>query len=606
MPKIIQLSPHVADLIAAGEVVERPASVVKELTENAIDAGSRHITIEIQNGGMSYIRVTDDGCGIAAEDAETAFLRHATSKLRSADELASIHTLGFRGEALAATAAVSRVELLTKTADADMGVSLYLEGGKVVWKEEAGCPDGTTIIVRDLFFNTPARMKFMKRDSAEGAAVLAVVQHQALAHPEVAFRLLRDEQEELATAGDGDLRSAVYQIFGRQTANDMVAVEGKWDRYSLRGFVTKPTATRGSRNFQHFFVDGRYVKSRLLSVALEEAYRNQIMVGRFPGCVLALSAPDGTVDVNVHPAKTEVKFLNERDVFDCVRYTVEAALNKTPGSPEARLPQQKPQPAAKPAAKPDFYRTMSAEDFKAFLNAQEKRPVVAAPEVAKKVMAPEALPVAEQICVPQPMPRPAPQPEPSPQKDDAPWRIVGEVLDTYIIVEQGEDVYFMDKHAAHERILFERFRAQTQPVAIQTLLSPVSASLSPEEASAVLENLPLLETFGFALEDFGDGAVLIRGVPAELGVEEAESSLAEIAGDLLSGKRLRADELRDSVLHTVACKAAIKAGRHTDPRERETLVREVFSRDDLKYCPHGRPICIKLTRQNLEKQFGRA
>lgn len=606
MPKILQLSPHVADLIAAGEVVERPASVVKELTENSIDAGSRRVTVEIRGGGMSYIRVTDDGCGIAAEDAETAFLRHATSKLRSAEELASIHTLGFRGEALAATASVSRVELLTKTADAQSGVSLQLEGGVVTGKETAGCPDGTTIIVRDLFFNTPARMKFMKRDSVEASAVLGTVQRQALAHPEVAFRLLRDGQEELSTAGDGDLRSAIYQIFGRQTVSEMLPVQGKWDRYAISGFVTKPTATRGSRSFQHFFVDGRYVKSRLLSAALEEAYRNQLMVGRFPGCVLLLTAPDGTVDVNVHPAKTEVKFLNERDVFDCVRYGVEAVLNAAPGSPEARLPQPKPSaaPEAKPAPKRDFYRTMSSADYKAFLEQLERKPVAAAPEVARKVLASETLPVAEQIRVPQPVPKPSPVP--APKQADAPWRIVGEALDTYIIVEQGEDVYFMDKHAAHERILFEKYRAQQQPIAIQQLLAPVSASLTPEEAAAVLEDLPLLESFGFALEDFGDGAVLVRGIPADLDPAQASAALTEIAADLSAGKRLRPEELRDNVLHTVACKAAIKAGWHTDPREREKLVAEVFSRDDLKYCPHGRPICIKLTRANLERQFGRA
>lgn len=611
MAKIFRLSPHVADLIAAGEVVDRPASVVKELVENSIDAGSRNITVEIQNGGMTLLRVTDDGCGIAPEDVETAFLRHATSKIRREEDLSHIHTLGFRGEALAATAAVSRISLLTKTAGSSMGVSLRLEAGNVMEKEDAGCPDGTTIVVRDLFYNTPARMKFMKRDSVEASAVVGAVQRQALAHPEIAFRCLKDGQEVLSTAGDGDLKSAVYQVYGRDFANGLTEVDGKWDGYTLHGFITRPTETRGNRAYQHFFVDGRYVRSRLLTAALEEGYRNQIMTGRFPGCVLFLTAPEGTVDVNVHPAKTEVKFLAEREVFDCVRYGTEAALRKAPARPDvtmARPIPQPPQPKAQAAAKQDFYRTMSASDFKQFLSRMDRDPVTAAPEVTKAVLRPKETaaeaPLAQQVQIPMPAPKKTP-PAPQVQAEDAPWRLVGEVMDSYLIVEQGEDVFFVDKHAAHERILFEKYRAQERPVMAQTLLSPVAARLTAEEAAAVLEHTAELEPFGFFVEDFGDGAVLIRQIPADLAEDQAQSSLADLAEDLLAGKRLHPEELRDQMLHTVACKAAIKAGWHTSPEEKLALVEEVFRREDLKYCPHGRPICVRLTKHDLEKQFGR-
>jgi len=632
MAKIIKLSPHVADLIAAGEVVERPASVVKELTENAIDAGAKRVTVEIKNGGMTFIRVTDDGCGMEREDAETAFLRHATSKLRTAEDLAAIGTLGFRGEALAATAAVSRIELLTKTEEAELGVSLRLEGGRQLSCEEAGCPDGTTIVVRDLFFNTPARMKFMKRDSVEASAILGALQRQALSHPEVAFRYIRDGQEELSTAGDGDLYAAIYAVYGRQFARDMTPVEGKWESCRLAGFVTKPMNTRGNRNYQQFFVNGRFVKSRLMSAALEEAYRNQIMQGRFPGCVLMLQLPEDQVDVNVHPAKTEVKFLSEQTVFDCVRYGVQSALNKTPARPEVTLKPAASVPAAhemQKAAPPKApaFRTMTTEEYKVFSQAvSSAKPVQAAPNVVREVLRkePEETLLAEQIRIPMPQPEvtksappipkaPAPQPRPIPEakpetparEEETPYRMVGQVLNAYIIVEQGENVLFIDKHAAHERILFEKLKKTPAEVMSQTLLTPVTASLTPEEAAAVLENTALFETCGFMLEDFGDGCVLIRAVPADLPREEAETAVSQLAAVLLEGHRPDPDALRDEILHTVACKAAIKAGWQTNARELELLTAQVMSREDLKYCPHGRPICVKLTEKELEKFFKR-
>ena len=377
MPKILQLPSHVANLIAAGEVVERPASVVKELLENAVDAGASQITVEIRDGGMTFLRITDNGCGMSSEDARTAFLRHATSKLRNADDLAAITTMGFRGEALAAIASVSRIDLLTKTPGAIAGTSLTLESGNILEESEAGCPDGTTIIVRDLFFNTPARMKFMKSDTVEGGKVAAAVQLQALAHPEVAFRFLRDGKEVLSTPGTGGLEAAVYCVYGRECGK-MVKVESRWEGYSLTGYVSKPTDSRPSRSLQTFFVNDRPVKSRILIAALEEAYRNQIMVGKFPACVLHLHLPAAAVDVNVHPAKTEVKFLNEKAVFDCVHYGVLGALNKTPDRPQMQFkpspPPAKPsvpmyKPAEKPAAPPkqeSFYRTMTTEEYKAF------------------------------------------------------------------------------------------------------------------------------------------------------------------------------------------------------------------------------------------------
>lgn len=625
MPVIHQLDSHVADLIAAGEVVERPASAVKELTENSIDAGAKNIAVEIQNGGMTYLRITDDGCGMEPADARTAFLRHATSKIRTGSDLASITTLGFRGEALAAISAVSKIDLLTKTPEAEMGTSLHLDAGVVTDEQPAGCPDGTTLIVRELFYNTPARMKFMKSDTAEGAAVFAAVQRQALAHPEVSFRFLRDGAELLHTAGDGGELAAVYTVLGRQTANDMVAVDSRWDKLAVRGFVTKPTATRGTRANQFFFVNGRFVKSKLLAAALEEAYRNQIMTGRFPACVLYLTLPPQAVDVNVHPAKTEVKFLSEHDVFDAVHYGVLSALGKTPARPEMKLPEGKP--AAAPAPREDFFKTMKAGDFaKRAAPAPAPRPAPARP-APKPVTGgisvfpddrdfPETM-VASEVTLPRtrqtpPVPpepeAPAAAPEPEQKKlslGEPDYRVVGEVLDTYFVVEQAGAVLFIDKHAAHERILFEKLRSEEHPILAQVLMSPIQANLSREEAAAVLENAALLEKCGYEVEDFGGGSVLIRQIPGDLDLQDAESGLQELAGELLGGRSLDPGELRDRLLHTIACKAAIKAGYHTEPPERDALVREVLSREELKYCPHGRPICITLTKRQLEKQFKR-
>ena len=655
MSIIHQLSSHVADLIAAGEVVERPGSVVKELLENAVDAGARHITTEIQNGGMTFIRVTDDGCGMAADDAETAFLRHATSKISRAEDLESIATMGFRGEALAAISSVSRIDLLTRADGSDSGVSLRLEGGVVTDRSPAGCPVGTTMIVRDLFYNTPARMKFMKSDAAESSNIFAAVQRQALSHPDVAFRFLRDGQEQLSTPGDGSLESAVYCVFGRQFARDLTPVESRWEKYAIRGFVTKPTASRGNRSSQHFFVNGRPVKSRLLSAALEQAYQNQIMSGRFPGCVLQLDIPAHKVDVNVHPAKTEVRFLSERDVFDAVHYGVLGALSRTPGRPELHLPAAPAKTAGSPppaagklsaagklaAGKQEgFFRSMDAAQFRAFAKAVEQAPpATPAPETVRRVFSlpelPEEPSPARAAASPKAAPAAAPDPEPaadmlcspearlhlSPSRDSRPelpdqaelampetpdYRVVGEVLDTYIIVEQGQEVLFLDKHAAHERILFERLRAEAAELMSQVLIAPLPVQLEREEAAAVLEQAGFLRRFGFEVDDFGGSTVAIRQIPADLDESQAEAVLQELAAQLTEGRAADPASLRDNILHTIACKAAIKAGWHTEPAERDALVRQVLSRDDIKYCPHGRPVCITLTRSQLERQFRRS
>ncbi|MBP3478275.1 MAG: DNA mismatch repair endonuclease MutL [Oscillospiraceae bacterium] len=629
MPKILQLQPHIANLIAAGEVVERPASVVKELLENAVDAGASKVTIEIRDGGMTFLRITDNGCGMAPEDAKTAFLRHATSKLRTAEDLAAISTMGFRGEALAAIASVSRIDLLTKTAGAISGTSLHLEAGTVLEESEAGCPEGTTIIVRDLFFNTPARMKFMKSDTVEGGKVAAAVQQQALAHPEVAFTFLRDGKQVLSTPGSGDLSAAVYCVYGRE-AGQMVQVDSRWENCRLTGFVSKPTDARPSRALQTFFVNDRPVKSRILIAALEEAYRNQIMVGKFPACVLHLTLPANAVDVNVHPAKTEVKFLSEKNVFDCVHYGVLAALNKQSDRPQVQFkPQSAPAPKSAPASAPrqeSFFRTMTAEEYKTFSTALKDAPqpkketafaTAQAVErqrnapVQETVMTPVITPLkTEEIATSPAAPRndtvvEEPVQETLPMPTQIPWRMVGELYNSYIIVEQGEEAFLIDKHAAHERILFEKLKANQEAISSQMLLTPVPVRLSAEAAAELLSNTALLAELGFEIDEFGDNTVLLRQIPMDLSPDSAAEAAEALAADLMNGRRERADTVRDELLHTVACKAAIKAGWDNDEKELLALVKQVMENEDLKYCPHGRPICVTLSKKQLEKQFKR-
>ena len=643
MPRIHRLSAHVANLIAAGEVVERPASVVKELLENAVDAGARQVTVELQGGGVSFLRVTDDGCGMDPEDAETAFLRHATSKIRTEEDLAAIGTLGFRGEALAAISSVSRVDLMSRTADAPAGVSLHLEGGAVTERTEAGCPVGTTIIVRDLFFNTPARMKFLKRNSVEGGAAAAAVQKQALAHTDVSIRLILEGEERFQTAGDGDLRAAIYAVLGRQLAMGLIPVESAWGGLQLKGFVSKPTATRGNRSNQLFFVNGRPVISKQLTAALEQAYENQLMKGRFPAAVLYLTVPADAVDVNVHPAKTEVRFLSERDVFDCVHYGVQGALSASAvetARPELQLhmPQtwENSQTAAEPAQtardlyprRENFFRQMDAEALREYTQSltQKNNPVrpaavpsapaqertwereASAPVISPASLQPapkEPLPDAEAQVPSAEMQTPVPEQISMELPPVKTWRFVGEVLNGFLIAEEGDDVLFIDKHAAHERILFEKFRAREEPVMSQTLITPVTAAFDPQDAALLLSEGSTLEELGYELEDFGGGTLLIRRIPASIALEDAEATLESLCEDLKNGKGMSADELRDELLHTVACKAAIKAGWETGREELERLCDAVLSDESLRYCPHGRPSCITVSRGQLEHQFKR-
>ena len=673
MPHIQQLSSHVADLIAAGEVVERPASVVKELVENAIDAGSSAIVVEIQRGGMSLIRVTDNGCGIAPEELPTAFLRHATSKLRTAEDLARIGTLGFRGEALAAISAVSRVDVLTRRPEDAVGAAIHGEGGHMEPVREEGAPEGTTIRVADLFYNTPARLKFMKKDSAETAAVAGLMQHLALSHPDVSFKFIKDGQEALHTPGDGKLESAVYAALGREFARTLVPVDGRGGDITVRGFVTAPVNGRGSRSMQVFFVNGRFIKSQVLTAALEEGYRNQLLKGRFPGCVLEVTLPVTAVDVNVHPAKTQVKFAREHDVFEAVFHTVMDALDARGGAVSpvkpANQPVQNPRqdffqsmdaksyreqgakPAAAPSApvRPVFTPQPPKADVQPVFNPPPVKPAEPArpawntewrstakvadsvqpiwpPRDAVKLPQPSALGKAPASVTARPETPPAPESAPAPRPfvpaipaqqtamelpgqetvmpAEAPWRIAGEVFHTSIICADASDnPWLTDKHAAHERINFDRLMAAKEPPMRQTLMQPVAVEPGKEDAALLLENLELLEQFGFGCEDFGDGAVLVREVPADLDAADTAATLEEFAQKLRTGRSL--DEKREALLHTMACKASIKGGWTSDPAELKVLVEKVQS-GEVRYCPHGRPVVVKIRKYELEKLFKRA
>ena len=643
MPHIQCLPTHVADLIAAGEVVERPASVVKELLENAMDAGASAIAVELERGGLTYLRITDNGCGIAPDELPTAFLRHATSKLRKAEDLSAIGTLGFRGEALAAISAVSRVDIFSRQKGAGSGAMLHLEGGVPGEVTETGCPEGTTICVRDLFYNTPARMKFMKKDSAEAAAVGGIVQHLALSHPEVSFKLIRDGVEILHTPGDGKLLSAVYAAIGRDFAMGLLPIKGSGGEVMVEGFVTKPLHGHGTRGRQVFFVNGRFVKSQLLQAALEEAYRNRLLKGKFPGCVVHITLPADLVDVNVHPAKTVVKFVSDKAVFDAFYYTVRDALDSE-NKPEPLAPKQE-----------SFYRSMTVQQYKEKVApaAEVKKPlgsyvtrpavpvkpaVPASPAVPAKPLtgavhdvAPEknkpftaTLPTVDGREVTYHITPPAPpeetaqqtvvelpvqpvQEEPVQQTletKEAPWRMVGEVLRTYIVCEDAQEtLWLIDKHAAHERIRFDALKADHQPLMSQLLLAPLTVTLAAEESAAVLENLDTLHRFGFVCEDFGDGTILVREIPSDIRTGDAASTLEELAQKLLLG-RIDPEGVRDELLHTMACKSAIKAGMITDEKELAALVEKVQS-GEIKYCPHGRPVAVKLTKYEIEKMFKR-
>jgi DNA mismatch repair protein MutL len=656
--KIIQLDAHVADLIAAGEVVERPASVIKELMENAIDAGADKITVEIKGGGMTYMRVTDNGGGIADEDTETAFLRHATSKLRDEKGLEAISTLGFRGEALAAIAAVARIELLTRVTGASEGTSLSIEGGNIRAKTAAGCPEGTTMIVRDLFYNTPARLKFMKSDKAEGAAVSAQVIHVALSHPEVSVRYIKDGKEECHTPGDGRMDSCIYSLFGRDFMNGMLKAETSDDEVSVTGFVSTPDAARGNRSSQFFFVNGRAVKSKTLQAALEQAYRNMLFTGRFPSCVLYISLKPSDVDVNVHPTKTEVKFVREHQVFDGVYYGALSALEKRKMQPadkppiQASLPTERVNPTAMsgpaavtslpkstPASEPGLaahIRTgpTAAEQFRSTRTdtygggsvshtfagrvpvVSENRTYVpvkndirvpyqtsanaATPVTATSVAAADAVSATESATE-------APEQisiDKSPAADKPSYRIIGEALDTYILVEHSGSLWLIDKHAAHERVHFDRLKRERQEIMSQTLLQPVISSLGQEDTALLLEHESVFRRLGLLLEPFGEDAVAVRQTPADIEASDVDTILGEAAQLLRQGGRPDDGFLYDELLHSIACKAAIKAGKSSSLPEMEALVDKVLS-GEVQYCPHGRPVAVEMSKSSLDKSFKR-
>ena len=715
MAEIHVLDKHTAELIAAGEVVERPASVVKELLENSIDAGASQITVSIESGGVRLIEISDNGTGIEAKYIPTAFIRHATSKIRTEDDLTSIHTLGFRGEALASIASVARVEVLTRT-EADECASLYrIEGGEEQPIEPGARGVGTTIRVCDLFFNTPARMKFLKKDSSEGTFVADIVGHVALSHPEVSFKFIREGKLQYVTPGDGQLRSAAYAVLGREFSRDLVEVDNREGVYRVWGLITQPRSCRASRSMQYFYINGRYVRNRTMMAGMEMAFKGTTMQGKFPGGILLLEMPADLVDVNVHPAKTEVRFARENDIFDLVYHAVKLALSQ-PGTGERQfvfdsekeddasnehknsgnkeenavknnnftglsavisgqaepgsLPhlEERPLRPAAPAASVTPRTTQPSAPERDILPLPVKAPEKAAPaseHTWTTVAASEPLPMNAALHSPEPpqeesvlepppfraassesqldieadidLPdvtrdhmaawEPAPDeperpslPEASdePQQSAAPeqlgfdvqdgpepLRYVGEIFRTYILAERGDEICIIDKHAAHERQLFEKLAAHYGDVPSQLLLEPLVVELSAEEKNALLTNLDLLESAGLEVSDFGGSSVCLRSVPADVEQSSAEDLLVELAAKLAHGSRDALNERTEWVLHSISCRAAIKAGDHTSPQELMALAEKILSGEVPPFCPHGRPCVLKLTRKELEKQFGR-
>lgn len=711
MAVIHVLDKHTAELIAAGEVVERPASVVKELLENSIDAGATQVTVSIESGGVKLIEISDNGTGIEAEYISTAFIRHATSKIETPDDLTNIHTLGFRGEALASIASVARVELTTRTEVDEFATVYRIEGGEEVSREPGARAVGTTIRVKDLFYNTPARMKFLKKDSSEGTFVSDTVTHVALSHPEVSVKFIREGKLQYVTPGDGQLRGAAYAVLGREFSRDLIELKNQEGVYRITGLITPPKSCRASRSMQHFYINGRYVRNRTMMAGMEMAFKGTMMQGKFPGGILLLEMPADLVDVNVHPAKIEARFARENDVFDVVYHAVKLALAQ-PGTGERLftfetdkkeekagnskkdtdiikndvknnnftglsaiirgqadpgvLPQQHWEPA-KPAAapqqpapaaamqiptapsaprwkgsaqnedmldpfvtlhspklettkapepfraaasetqldvEPEFGETKlhSPQDHMAAWNPAQEAPKEepeSAPYVETEPDAPEAAEQETVLAEPEQMnfDPTADQPEP--------LRYVGEVFRTYILAERGDELCLIDKHAAHERQLYEKLAANYGNVPSQMLLEPAAIDLAAEEKQALLDNIPLLENAGLEIADFGGNTVVLRAVPADVEPQNAESLLVEIANKLLKGGHDALNEHTEWVLHSISCRAAIKAGDKSSPQELLALAEKILSGEVPPFCPHGRPCVLKLTRKELEKQFGR-
>ena len=653
MAKIQVLDRHTAELIAAGEVVERPASVVKELFENAVDAGATLITVEIEHGGVTMLRVTDNGSGIEREDVPTAFLRHATSKVRTADDLESIGTLGFRGEALASVAEVARVEMVTRTEAEEVGTHYVIEGGEEQECEDVGCAKGTTVCVRDLFFNIPARMKFLKTDMGEGNAVSGVLDHLALSHPEIAVRFVRDGKEVLSTAGDGDVYGCIYAVLGRDFAKTLMPVDYEMGGIRVTGFANKPEFGRQNRTMQRFFLNGRYVKTRTAAAALEQAYKGSLMVGKLPTCVLYIELPADAVDVNVHPTKLDVRFLRDKPVFDAVYYAIKSALENLHTRKEAHLPTPKggatsvpsgggfsaptaeqlrlsfsaletpksaPETPAAPASKPaapaapapkTVLHDGGDEGFTAYKSfapaaptkAPEPAPQAAFEDVKPIAITPEIVEIAPQMPAKEPETAPEIPLTAQPEKSGE-ITVLGEAFATYIFAEMDGELYVIDKHAAHERILYNRLR-ETPHTEAQQLLAPVTVTVSPEELEALTNAADELEAAGFEVEPFGAREVIVRAVPLMLCDRDVTETVLEVASGLCTGKTEVTTDRLDWLYHNTACRAAVKAGDRSTPDEWKTLAEAVLHNDAIRTCPHGRPVCITLSRKELEKQFGR-
>lgn len=627
MARIHVLDKHVAELIAAGEVVERPASVIKELMENTIDAGAKHVTVEIRDGGVTYMRITDDGCGIHREDVATAFLRHATSKVRSEADLNAIGTLGFRGEALASVAAVSKVELTTCAKGDIVGTRYVIHGGEELLLEDAGCAEGSTFIVEDLFYNIPARMKFLKKDVSEGNAVAGVVERLALSHPEIAVKFIRNGRVELQTPGDGEMLSCIHAVFGKQFASTLLPVEYAFGGVSVRGYVCKPENARPNRTMQHYFVNNRYVKTQTGMVAVERAYKGMIMVGRFPACVLFIDLPAETVDANVHPAKIEVRFINEKPVFDAVYYGVRSALEsrttirrmEIPREPVASPVISKPAPQEsvrvvppvekKPAVASNFrYIDFAVDDQPMTFPVLNDSTDVVPPYVQKSVSMDE-LPaykpaLKETVGIPEPLPKSELIPEQTVLEEKQEIQVIGELFKTYILAQMGESLFIIDKHAAHERLLYNQLKSESR-VDEQMLLTPVAVTVSRDEHSALLESVDELKQAGITLEDFGGQCVLVRTFPMILSGTDIDATIREIAAGFVGGNREVQSSKLDWIYHSSACRAAIKAGDTSRPAEWLDLARKVLLDESIRFCPHGRPVCVEMTRKELEKQFGR-
>lgn len=646
MGRINVLDKHVAELIAAGEVVERPSSVIKELVENSIDAGATAVTIEIKNGGTTFMRVTDNGCGILRDDIKIAFLRHATSKVKVQDDLDKIGTLGFRGEALASISAVSHLELITKSVDENVGTRYVISGGEEVSLDDAGCPDGTTFIIRDLFYNIPARMKFLKTDIGEGNAVSNVVDKIALSHPEVSITYIKDSKQVLKTSGDGKLLSAIYSVYGRDFASSLIPVDYELNGVTVKGYLSKPQNARPNRNMQNFFINKRFVKSRTAMAAIEEACKGSVMVGKFPACVINIDIAFEAVDVNVHPAKIEVRFVNERPVFDAVYHAVKSALFARDTRKNAVFTQQKPQVRVNPfelaqkvfrerdeETKPlvsatvpvkteqprvsnpfdildEPVKTVTEKPISFDLKVSDVGSVIKTDNIIEKISTTvdssnATTPVNETVDVANDN-NAVEEIKPLIQQSEDTFRYIGEAFKTYIIIEKNsKELILIDKHAAHERIIFERLKSEKGSGFSQMLLEPISVTLNKIDYDSAINNIDMFKDAGFDVEDFGNGVLLVRSAPQYLEKEDIEQTVIEMAGYLTDNKKNIRTEQMDWIYHNVSCRAAIKAGNISTDAELIDIAKKVESDETLRYCPHGRPLCIVISKYEIEKQFGR-